>query len=363
MGHRTPLYEEHRRAGAKMVDFGGWDMPLHYGSQLAEHHAVRRDAGLFDVSHMRTVEVRGDGARPFLRRLLANDVDKLKLPGKALYSCLLNEDGGVRDDLITYYLTDDWYRIVVNAGPAERDIAWFREAARGFRVDITPRPDLAMLAVQGPQAVNRARDVLGAAAATLARLQAFQGAVVADGFIARTGYTGEDGFEMIVDVAAAPRLWQRLQAAGIRPCGLGARDTLRLEAGMNLYGHDMDETVTPWESALGWTVALTPGRDFIGRAALERQQAAGVPRRLAGLVLEVPGVLRNDQIVQTPQGPGIMTSGSFSPTLERGIGLVRLPSAIPPGSRCEVVVRAGRVAPARVVAVPFVRQGRTLVNL
>ena len=364
MGRRTPLYEQHLRAGAKMVDFGGWDMPLHYGSQLAEHHQVRRAAGLFDVSHMRTVEIKGARARPFLRYLLANDVDKLKMAGKALYGCLLNEEGGVLDDLITYFLTDDWFRIVVNAGPGEEDIAWFRRHAPAFGVDVIPRPELAMIAVQGPEAFARAGTVLGAQTLEMVTgLKPFQAAFAGDLFLARTGYTGEEGFEVIAPADRVVSLWESFVAAGVPPAGLGARDTLRLEAGMNLYGHDMDTTVTPWESGLGWTVALSEGRDFIGRAALERQLAASPARKQVGLLLLGPGVLRSGQRAHCVHGEGVLTSGSFSPTLERGIALARVPSAVVTGEECDVEMRPGRIARARIVSIPFVRNGRILVDL
>ncbi|MHB8254395.1 MAG: glycine cleavage system aminomethyltransferase GcvT [Acidiferrobacter sp.] len=364
MGHRTPLYEEHVQAGAKMVDFGGWDMPLHYGSQIAEHHAVRQGAGLFDVSHMRAVEVRGPNARAFLRYLLANDVDKLAVAGKALYGCLLNEQGFVLDDLITYYLAEDWFRIVVNAGPADQDIAWFRAHASGFGVDITPRPDLAMIAVQGPKAYEAARPVLGpVVAAALSQLKPFHAVLCDELFIARTGYTGEEGFEILVDAARIVDIWRGFVRCGVAPAGLGARDTLRLEAGMNLYGHDMDLSVSPLESGLAWTVSLAPGRDFIGRPALLRQQAEGLQHRLAGLVLQGAGVVRSGQIVHCPEGDGVLTSGTFSPTLGRGIGLARVPITAATGQLCEVVGRAGRMAQSRLVSPPFVRHGRVLIDL
>lgn len=364
MGRHTPLYEQHCQSGAKMVDFGGWDMPLHYGSQISEHHAVRQRAGLFDVSHMQTIDVRGPDTRAFLRTILANDVAKLTVPGKALYGCLLNEAGGVLDDLITYYLTEDWFRIVVNAGPADQDYAWFVAHSAGFRVTLRRRPEFAMLAVQGPEAQTRAMAAIGRAAAeVLIGLKPFQGAVVGDRFIARTGYTGEAGFEILVPDHEAVELWRALVAAGIAPAGLGARDTLRLEAGMNLYGHDMDSTTTPWETGLGWTVALTPGRDFIGRKALEAQQTAGVMWQMAGLVLLTPGVLRDGQAVQCAAGSGRITSGSFSPTLERGIALCRFPVPVAIGEICTVEMRPGRIGSARVVSIPFVRQGRVLVDI
>ena len=364
MGQRTPLYEEHVRAAARMVDFGGWDMPLHYGSQIAEHHAVRQNAGIFDVSHMRTVEVRGPDARPFLRYLLANDVDKLTVLGRALYGCLLNEQGFVLDDLITYYLAEDWFRLVVNAGPADQDIAWFRAHKGGFDVDLIPWPDLAMLAVQGPRAFDLAQPVLGPALhAAAAQLKPFHSVAHEDVFVARTGYTGEDGFEMLVGADRARDFWRGFVAQGIAPAGLGARDTLRLEAGMNLYGHDMDLTVSPLESGLAWTVSLAPGRDFIGRAALLRQQAQGLSQKLTGLVLQGSGVLRHGQFVRCREGEGVLTSGTFSPSLARGIGLARVPVAAVAGQSCEVVGRAGQMMAARLVAPPFVRHGRPLIDL
>jgi aminomethyltransferase len=360
---RTPLYETHLAAGARMVDFGGWDMPVVYGSQIEEHHAVRRDAGMFDVSHMCVVDLRGEGVRDFLRRLLANDVAKLTQPGKALYSCMLRETGGVIDDLIVYYKDDRWYRMVVNAGTRDKDLEWIRATGAPFSVTVEPRSDLAMIAVQGPNARARAAAVLepGLAARAL-ELGPFVGLEAAGWFVARTGYTGEDGWEIMLPAAEAPVVWSRLQAAGIAQCGLGARDTLRLEAGMNLYGNDMDESTSPLESGLAWTVAWEPqDRDFVGRAALAAQQAAGVPRKLVGLVLEGRGVLRSHQKVIVPAvGEGEVTSGTFSPTLERSIGLARVP--VQTADRCEVEIR-GRLLEAAVVRPPFVRNGKIAIPL
>jgi aminomethyltransferase len=360
MGLKTPLYDTHLSAGARMVDFGGWDMPVHYGSQIEEHHAVRRDAGMFDVSHMLVADVTGAGAREYLRYLLANDVAKLKDPGKALYSCMLNERGGVVDDLIAYFIAEDRFRVVVNAGTREKDIAWLNQHAGAFGVEIRPRTDLAMIAVQGPNARTKAASLLGAHGATALELKPFFGREFAPYFVSRTGYTGEDGWEIMLPAAEAPALWQALKNAGVAQCGLGARDTLRLEAGMNLYGNDMDENVTPLESGLTWTVAFDPPeRDFIGRRALEEQKRAGVARKLVGLVLEDRGVLRSHQKVFVPGlGEGELTSGTFSPTLERSIGLARVPAAT--GERVEVDVRGKRLA-ARVVKYPFVRQGKALI--
>ncbi|HEX7117072.1 MAG TPA: glycine cleavage system aminomethyltransferase GcvT [Steroidobacter sp.] len=360
MGLKTPLYETHLSAGARMVDFGGWDMPVHYGSQIEEHHAVRRDAGMFDVSHMLVADVTGARAREYLRYLLANDVAKLKDPGKALYSCMLNERGGVVDDLITYFIAEDWFRVVVNAGTREKDIAWLKQHAGAFGVEIRPRTDLAMIAVQGPNARTKAAPLLGAHGAAALELEPFFGREFSQYFVSRTGYTGEDGWEIMLPATEAPALWQALKNAGVAQCGLGARDTLRLEAGMNLYGNDMDENVTPLESGLTWTVAFDPPeRDFIGRKALEELRRVGVARKLVGLVLEERGVLRSHQKVFVPGiGEGELTSGTFSPTLERSIGLARVPAAT--GEKVEVDVRGKRLA-ARVVKYPFVRQGKALI--
>jgi len=363
MGNRTPLYEEHLAAGGKLVDFAGWDMPINYGSQIEEHHAVRQHAGMFDVSHMTVVDLTGEHVRDYLRRLLANDVIRLKEVGKALYSCMLNASGGVIDDLIVYYLRDDCYRMVVNAATRDKDLAWLVELAEMSDVTVQERPELAMIAIQGPDARDTVLGVLDPdRAAVAATLKTFIGAFAGDWFIARTGYTGEDGFEIILPGDAAAGFWRDLRAAGISPAGLGARDTLRLEAGMNLYGADMDETVTPLESGLAWTVAWEPpDRDFIGRVALERQRSEGVPRKLVGLLLEDKGVLRNHQKVITGNdGTGEITSGSFSPTLQRSIALARVPRDS--GDNCLVEIR-GKLLPARVVKPPFVRNGKCMIDL
>lgn len=360
MGSKTPLYQTHVEAFARMVDFGGWDMPVHYGSQIEEHHAVRRDAGMFDVSHMLIADVRGVGARDFLRYLLANDVAKLKEPGKALYSCMLNERGGVVDDLIVYYVGGHGFRVVVNAGTREKDTAWLQRWGAPFQVNIQPRTDLAMIAVQGPNARTKAAQLLGERAAAALDMKPFFGRELAPYFVARTGYTGEDGWEVMLPAVDAAKFWEDLQALGVQQCGLGARDTLRLEAGMNLYGNDMDENLTPLESGLTWTVAFDPPeRDFVGRSALEAQRSAGVPRKLVGLVLEERGVLRSHQKVVVPGvGEGELTSGTFSPTLERSIGFARVPAAT--GNEVRVDIR-GKLLPARVVKYPFVRNGKALI--
>ena len=363
MGHRTPLYDTHVASGAKIVDFGGWDMPLHYGSQIDEHHAVRRDAGMFDVSHMRPVDLRGGDARAFLRHLVANNVDKLTQPGKALYSCMLNEAGGVIDDLIIYFLRDDWFRVVVNASTADKDIAWMTKAQSdgGFDVTITPRRDLGMIAVQGPNARAKFWQVRPQARAATEALGPFFAQEVDGLFVARTGYTGEDGFEVMVPASDAAQLWSELKAAGVAEAGLGARDTLRLEAGMNLYGNDMDDAVSPLDAGLAWTVDLKTPRDFVGRGALEQQLAnAGAAKALVGLKLLDKGVLRSHQKVITPHGDGEITSGTFSPTLGFSVAMARVPKAVKAGDTVQVDIR-GKVLNAQVVKMPFVRNGKSMI--
>ena len=361
MPQKTPLYGAHIDAGAKMVDFGGWDMPINYGSQIEEHHYVRRSAGMFDVSHMTVVDLEGERVREFLSYLLANDVAKLQQPGKALYSCMLLEDGGVIDDLITYYLDEKFFRMVVNAATREKDLAWIRKQASDFEVEVSERPELAMIAVQGPQAREAVIGLLGPDDADVARaLGPFFAAGLGDWFVARTGYTGEDGFEISLPAEAAVSLWNRLTGAGVEPCGLGARDTLRLEAGMNLYGQDMDETVTPLESGLAWTLAMNDERIFIGKSALEVQLAGGVERIFTGLVLQDKGVLRPAQKVITEIGDGVLTSGSFSPTLQRSIGLARIPTGA--NGVCQVDIR-GRLLNAKIVQPPFARAGNVCAGI
>ena len=356
---QTPLNATHRGLGAKLVDFGGWEMPLHYGSQIAEHHRVRGDAGMFDVSHMLAVDVSGKDARAFLERLLANNVARLTVPGKALYSCMLNPAGGVIDDLIAYLLGDGRYRLVVNAGTAEGDLAWMRQVAAqsAGEVDLSPRRDLAMIAVQGPRARERTWRALPALEAVSAGLSPFHGVEDREAFIARTGYTGEDGFELMLPAADAARAWNALVEAGVAPAGLGARDTLRLEAGMNLYGEDMDATVSPLECGLAWTVDLAGDRDFIGRQSLQARPAKA---HAIGLVLVERGVLRSHQAVDSSQGAGVVTSGSFSPTLQVSIALARLPTGVQAGEPVKVNVR-DRWLRATTVKYPFIRHGRSLL--
>ncbi len=360
---RTPLFDLHTELGARIVDFGGWDMPVQYSSQIGEHHAVRRSAGVFDVSHMCVVDLRGEKTRAFLQRLLANDVGRLHEPGKALYSCMLNESGGVIDDLIVYYLTHTWFRVVVNAGTRDKDLAWIRNHATDYGVDVKERTDLAMLAVQGPEARAKVAKLLSPAGAQAAlSLGNFVGREIDGWFIARTGYTGEDGFEIMLPASDAVRVWKELNAMGVASCGLGARDTLRLEAGMNLYGNDMDESKNPLESGLEWTVAFEPAsRDFIGRNALDNIRARGVPLKLVGLLLEERGVLRSHQkVVVSGVGEGETSSGTFSPTLERSIAFARVPAQT--GDRVQVDIR-GKLLNARVVKPPFVRFGKPRIDV
>src|ERR1700722_12471398 len=370
MGLKTPLYDTHVQHGAKIVDFGGWDMPLSYGSQIEEHHAVRRDAGVFDVSHMCVIDLSGARTREFLRRLLANDVDRLTIPGRALYSCMLLPTGGVIDDLIAYFVTESWFRLVVNAGTRRKDLAWIEERAASYGVSVRERSDLSILAVQGPDARLKTASLLAPAhRSTALGISRFSAAAIDAWFLARTGYTGEDGFEIILPNQDAAATWRALIAQGVSPAGLGARDTLRLEAGMCLYGSDLDESHNPLESGLEWTVAFEPGdRDFIGRDALTQARAAAGDV-LVGLVLEERGVLRSHQAVSAaPEACasgalrrlGEGTSGTFSPTLNRSIAFARVrPGA---GERVTVDIR-GKQQAARIVKPPFVRNGTVLIDI
>ncbi|NND48213.1 MAG: glycine cleavage system aminomethyltransferase GcvT [Woeseiaceae bacterium] len=363
MGFKTPLYDKHVEAGARIVDFGGWDKPLHYGSQKEEHHAVRKNAGIFDVSHMTIVDLSGDKVREFLQHLVANDVAKLKDYGKALYTCMLNPAGGVIDDLIIYFVADTQYRLIVNAATREKDLAWIRQRAVPFDVRVVERPELAMIAVQGPNAREMAAPCVDGdwRDAALA-LKPFNGLQAGDVFVARTGYTGEDGWEIVLPAASAPATWDCLLAAGAAPCGLGARDTLRLEAAMNLYGSDMDESVSPLEAGLAWTVAWEPAdRDFIGRQPMEKLRNSADRKRFVGLLLEDRGVLRNHQkVVVDGVGEGEITSGGFSPTLGRSIALARVPAGNYDTAKVEV---RGKLLAVRIVKTPFVRNGKILIDV
>ena len=360
MGQRTPLYDLHLALGAKMVDFGGWDMPLHYGSQVEEHHEVRRDCGVFDVSHMTVIDIAGLQAKQWLQHLLANDVERLNTPGRALYSAMLNEQGGVVDAMIVY-LMPDGYRLIVNAATRDQDLAWMQAQSRGYDVQLQERPELALLAIQGPQARHKVAELVSQARGQLIQqLKPFEGQSCGDWFIARTGYTGEDGLEIVLPADQAPAFFNDLVGAGISPIGLGARDTLRLEAGMNLYGQDIHLSVSPLCANMAWTIAWEPAsRKFVGREALEAEMAGGVQLKLVGLVLEERGVLRAHQVVRIANvGEGEITSGSFSPTLSKSIALARVPMAT--ADRAEVEIR-GKWYPVRVVKPTFVRLGKALI--
>lgn len=354
MARQTVLNTIHRQAGGRMVEFAGWELPLHFGSQLEEHRAVRREAGMFDVSHMSIFDLDGPDAAVWLRGLLANDPARLARPGQGLYTCLLRGDGGILDDAILFRRAEaDRFRLVSNAATHAKIAAWLEQHAAGRALRVTGRPDLALIAVQGPEARRRTEACLPPGLrAEAAALAPFACAEAGDWCVSRTGYTGEDGYEIALPHADAPGLWQALVVAGVRPCGLGARDTLRLEAGLRLYGTDMDETTSPLASGLGWTVAFEPPeRDFIGRAALEAQRRAGNLPRFVGLALEDKGVLRHGQRVVVPGiGESVIASGIFSPTLNRSVAVARLP----PGNYtdCQVDIR-GVLKPARIVAPRF----------
>ncbi|ORU91676.1 MAG: glycine cleavage system protein T [Cycloclasticus sp. symbiont of Bathymodiolus heckerae] len=363
MTKKTILNSAHRELNARMVDFGGWDMPVNYGSQIDEHHFVRQSVGMFDVSHMTVVDVNGAQAKAYLQTLLANDVAKLTRQGKALYSCMLNEDAGIIDDLIVYFLDEQNYRLVVNASTRDKDIAWLEKQAEGFNVDINEKPTLAMIAVQGPKARQKVcpllPDRLGLSAA---EIKPFSACWHGEWFVGRTGYTGEDGFEIMLPEDKAEGFWKQLLEVGVKPCGLGARDTLRLEAGMNLYGQDMDETKNPLESGLAWTIAWEPAsRDFVGKAALQAIKEKASSDKFVGLLLEEKGVLRGHQKVVLEDGArGEITSGGYSPTMERSIALARVPANI--GETCKIDIR-GKLKNATVVKPCFVRQGAIQIKI
>ncbi|OUR66848.1 glycine cleavage system protein T [Cycloclasticus sp. 46_83_sub15_T18] len=363
MTKQTILNNAHRELGARMVDFGGWDMPVNYGSQIDEHHEVRNAVGMFDVSHMTVVDVSGQQAKPFLQYLLANDVAKLERQGKALYSCMLNEDAGIIDDLIVYFLDDENYRLVVNASTRDKDLAWIEQQAESFEVSIDERPNLAMIAVQGPKARQKVCPILPERLGmSAAEIKPFSACWFGEWFVGRTGYTGEDGFEIMLPEDKAEGFWRQLLEVGVKPCGLGARDTLRLEAGMNLYGQDMDETKNPLESGLAWTISWSPAeRDFIGKAALETIKQQTNNDKFVGLLLEDKGVLRGHQQVVLEDGSiGEITSGGYSPTMERSIALARVPATI--GEQCKIDIR-GKLKNASVVKPCFVRQGAVQIKL
>ena len=353
---QTVLNAAHRKAGAKMVDFGGWEMPINYGSQIEEHHAVRQAVGMFDVSHMTVIDVSGPEALTYLYQLLANDITKLKT-GQALYSTMLNEQGGVIDDLITYKVSETDYRVVVNAATRDKDLAWMTAQTDSFDVDLTEQADTAMIAVQGPKAIDTLQPLIDL---DLTNTPRFYATWNENMFIGRTGYTGEDGVEIMLPADQAEELWEQLLGAGVQPCGLGARDTLRLEAGMHLYGQDMDEDITPLECGLGWTLRKE-NPTFNGSDALAALREQGIQRKLIGLVLEGRGVLRHNQTLIDAAGrTGIITSGGYSPSTEKAIAMAVVDKAMDPES-VQVQIR-NKTLPCRVVKLPFVRNGKSLIE-
>jgi len=353
---KTCLHQAHIDAGAKMVDFGGWEMPINYGSQIEEHHAVRKDKGMFDVSHMTVVDLEGNDSEKFLLKLLANDVRKLN-DGKALYSTMLNNDGGIIDDLIVYKRSQNNYRLVVNAGTREKDLAWIEKQIIGFDAQFEEKPQLAMLAVQGPQAINACLKILPKdTSEKLSELKKFSAIDTQEYFIGRTGYTGEDGVEIIVSEKTAIDLWNKLLKVDVAPCGLGARDTLRLEAGMHLYGQDMNEEVNPLECGLGWTVRKEE-LNFNGAEALNKIRDNGITKKMTGVVLTTRGILRHDQHLVDENGlTGIITSGSFSPSTEVAIAMAIVDKKI--GNEVKVQIRKKEL-PVKLVKLPFVRNGES----
>ncbi len=357
MAMRTPLFDVHVRSGARMVEFAGWDMPVQYGGILEEHQAVRTRVGLFDVSHMGEVVFRGPRALETLNRLFTNDLSRIA-DGQAQYGCLCRETGGIVDDVVIYRRSAQDLLVCVNAANRQKDFEWLRDGARGQADVRNESDDWAQLALQGP----RARIVMARLArADLASLKPFrfvEGEVAGVGCtIARTGYTGEDGFELFCPPQQSPRLWEALIEAGaaeeIAPCGLGARDSLRLEVAYRLYGSDMDDSTTPLEAGLAWVVKLDKG-DFVGRAALMEQQRKGLPRKLVGFALTDPGIARHGyDVLAAGKKVGTVTSGTRSPTLKISIGLAYVPPALAAeGSTLAVDIR-GRAAAAKVVKTPF----------
>ncbi len=351
---RTPLHERHVALGGRMVEFGGWELPVQYRGIAEEHRAVRSDVGIFDVSHMGEIEVHGADALAFLQWVLTRDVATLDV-GQSGYALICQPDGGIVDDVFVYHLADRWL-VVVNAANSARDLAWFRQHAAGFAVTITDRsPQTALVALQGP----RAAALLAGLAPELAALPyhgvaAGRLAGVGDLLAARTGYTGEDGFEIFCAADDAGAVWDRLLAAGATPCGLGARDSLRFEACLALYGHEIDVHVNPFEARLGWVVQLDKG-DFIGRAALQAIKAAGATRRLVGFAMVERGIARGGYAVQAIDGSplGYVTSGMPALTVGGHLGMALLASsAAVPGATFDVVIRE-RPVRAAAMRMPF----------
>jgi aminomethyltransferase len=359
---RTPLYDAHLRAGARMVPFAGWEMPVQYEGVIEEHRAVRSAAGLFDVSHMGEFRLTGPGAESFLQRLTPNDVSQLQ-PGRAHYSALLNERGTYLDDILVYRFGQQDYQLVVNAGNIPTDFAWVA-AQPHPEVDLRDvSDDYALLALQGPLAPAILARITDADLGAM-RYYRFAEARV-DGrpaIVSRTGYTGEDGFEIFLEPGDGDPVWQALLEAGardgLRPAGLGARDTLRLEAGMPLYGHEIDDTTTPFEAGLEWVVKLDKG-DFIGRRALVEVAAAVPGRRLVGFEVTGRGIARQGCAVKVgSEAVGIVTSGTWSPTFEKALGMAYVPASLAAAGTSLALDVRGKLVEARVVALPFYRRAK-----
>lgn len=346
--NRSPLHDLHARHGARFVDFGGWEMPVRYASVIAEHRAVRSSAGLFDVTHLGRFRLGGSGARPALDRLLSNDLARIE-PGKTQYTMILNDEGGIVDDLIVWWRSADEYWVLPNAANHDRVMAAFSEEPGCEIEDL--QPTTVMVALQGPEAIAAFERVLGAAPGRFRTADAmFAGHEVQ---MAGTGYTGERGGEICINTESADQLVTALVETGVTLCGLGARDTLRLEAGLPLWGADIDETTTPLEAGLGYAVALD--HDFVGREALATQKASGITRRLVGFVMEGRGVPRHGYGVRTASGGGSVTSGNISPVLDTGVGLAYVSPPPRLGEAIEVEIRT-RMVPATIVKPPFYKR-------
>lgn len=364
MANQTPLYEQHLALGAKIAVFQNWSLPLNFGSQIDEHHAVRQQAGMFDVSHMMVTDIEGAGSQDFLRYILANNIDKLSQPGRALYSLMLNESGGIIDDLIVYFLAPNKYRIVSNAGTRQRVSQWFEQHAHQFECHHYTRNDLVMIAVQGPHALNMIQPFLPTQVAThTAQLKPFHICDADNWFIAATGYTGESGVEVLLPIKEGQKFWTDCNELGVTPCGLGARDTLRLEAGFCLYGQDMDEQTSPFACRLDWTLALEPSeRDFIGKKAL-LEARKNTNEDFVGLVMRERGVMRTKmplyQHEQQEEAIGFVTSGGFSPTLGCSIALARVKKTTT--QTAYVCLRQGWIR-VDVVDPVFFRRGKIVVK-
>ena len=367
---RTPLFDAVRAAGGRLVPFAGWEMAVQFAGLLEEHRAVRQGCGLFDISHMGVLRLLGPGAKDALQALVPTDLFRIG-PGEACYSVLLNQEGGIRDDLIVYDrgwqepLHSHELLVVINAACADSDTAWLRSQLEPAGIQVSDhKGGGVLLALQGPEAAQRLEELCGESLAGLPRFghRMLQLRGIGEAFVGRTGYTGEDGFELLLDATAGLAFWQHCLQHGVQPCGLGARDTLRLEAAMHLYGNDMDASTTPLEVGLGWLVHLEMPKSFIGRTVLERQTETGAPRRLVGLRLQGRAIPRHGYPVHAADSPagsepiGVVTSGGWSPCLEAGIALASVPAAHAKlGTTLAVEIR-GRRESAEVVKRPFYRR-------